>query len=74
MRLVFFVREAFPSVSTGTSMTEGLIERGQAVELLSEMNDGGVLFGDGIEDDRVEFAYGMTARIAVAERRLNLVR
>jgi NAD kinase len=74
LRLVFFVREAFPSVSTGTSMTEGLIETGQAVELLSEMNDGGVLFGDGIEDDRVEFAYGMTARIAVAERRLKLVR
>jgi NAD kinase len=73
-RLAFFVREAFPSVATGTSMTEGSIERGQAIELVSEMNDGGVLFGDGIEDDRVDFSFGMAARIAIAERRLNLVR
>jgi hypothetical protein len=68
------VREAFPSVATGTSMTEGSIEQGQELELVSEMNDGGVLFGDGIEDDRLEFSFGMTARIAIAERRLNLVR
>jgi hypothetical protein len=38
------------------------------------MDDGGVVFGDGIEDDRLDFAWGMRLRIAVAEQRLNLVR
>lgn len=73
-RLAFFVREAFPSVSTGAEVTEGLIERDDALELTSEMNEGGVLFGDGIEDDRVDFSFGMTARVAVAEQHLCLVR
>jgi NAD kinase len=73
-RLAFFVREAFPSIATGTSVTSGLIGQGEAVELLSEMNDGGVLFGDGIEDDRLEFSFGMTVRVAIAEQRLHLVR
>jgi hypothetical protein len=38
------------------------------------MNDGGVLFGDGIEDDRVEFGWGTRVRVAPAEERLRLVK
>jgi hypothetical protein len=37
------------------------------------MNEGGVVFGDGIEDDRIDFAWGTCARIGVAEARLRLV-
>jgi len=73
-RLAFFVREAFPSRATGTELTEGTIELGQRVEVISEMNEDGVLFGDGIEEDRIDFAWGMRAAIGVSELRLMLVR
>jgi NAD kinase len=73
-RLSFFVREAFPSVATGTEVTEGIVGEGDALEVVSEMNEGGVLFGDGIEEDRLDFPWGMRATVRVAEERLQLVR
>lgn len=72
--LALFVREPFPSVSTGTSVDGAVVDGRVKVEVVSEMDDGGVVFGDGIEDDRLDFAWGMRLRIAVAEQRLNLVR
>jgi hypothetical protein len=72
-RLAFFVREPFPTVATGTDVQDGLLAEGEALEITSEMNDGGTLFGDGIEDDRIAFGWGMRARIAVARERLRLV-
>jgi NAD kinase len=72
--LVFLVREAFPSVSSGASLTEGRLDGNRALEVISEMNDGGVLFGDGIENDRLDFGWGLRARISVAELPARLVR
>lgn len=72
-RLAFFVREPWPSVATGTSLTSGLVDAGAPLEVVSEMNEGGTLFGDGIEQDRVQLGFGMSARIGVAEERLQLV-
>lgn len=71
--LAYFVREAFPSRATGTSLTEGLLPSGQPLEVISEMNEEGVLFGDGIEADRLSFPWGGTARIQVALERLFLI-
>lgn len=71
--LVFFVREAFPSVSTGTTLTDGLISGSQALEIVSEMNDGGVIFGDGIEGDRLIFGWGQKVTVKRARETLNLV-
>lgn len=71
--LAFFVREAFPSVATGTTLTEGLIEAEQTLEVVSEMNDGGVIFGDGIEDDRLIFGWGQTVNVRRSKETLNLV-
>lgn len=71
--LAFFVREAFPSVSTRTDTVEGRIEPDEALEVVSEMNDGGVVFGDGIETDHVDFSWGRVARIDRASERLSLV-
>jgi NAD kinase len=72
-RLAFFVREAFPSVATGTTIVRGDVESEQAVEIVSEMNDGGTIFGDGIEEDRLAFGWGVRARVRVARERLRLV-
>jgi hypothetical protein len=72
-RLAFFVREPWPSVATATSVEHGLLDEADALEVVSEMNDGGALFGDGIEDDRVAFGWGMRARLTVARERLRLV-
>ena len=72
--LALFVREPFPSISTGTSLDGGLVDGQGQLEIVSEMDDGGVVFGDGIEDDRLDFAWGMHLRVEVAEQRLRLVR
>ena len=72
-RVAFFVREPWPSVASGASLTEGLVGRDQAIEVRSEMNDGGTLFGDGIEADAVPFDYGVVATIRPAGRVLGLV-
>jgi len=71
--LAFFVREAFPSVSTRSGIVEGRLEPDDTLEVVSEMNDGGVVFGDGIEGDRIDFSWGRIARIDCACERLNLV-
>jgi NAD kinase len=73
-RLTFFVREAFASRTTGAGLVDGDVTEERTLELVSEMNEGGVLFGDGIEADRLRFDWGMRAEIAIAATRLELVR
>ena len=72
-KLAFFVREAFPSIATGTDLTEGLLTSQDGLEVISEMGGGGVIFGDGIEDDRLDFRWGVRATIRRADRTLDLV-
>ena len=73
-QLVFFVREAFPSRATGCRLTEGILGRRGSLELWSEMDEGGVVFGDGIEEDRIDFGWARRLHLCRAERTLNLVR
>lgn len=70
--LAFFVREPFPSVATGTSIEQGIVRAPDPLALVSEMNEGGTVFADGIEDDRLEFGWGMRLVVGVARQRLNL--
>lgn len=72
-RLAFFVREAWPSVATGTSVTAGVLDGAEALVVRSEMNGGGVVFGDGIEADNLAFGWGRSVTLGVAEERLRLV-
>ena len=67
-----FVREPFPSVATGTKLRVSKISAGE-ITVTSRMNDGGVIFADGIEQDFLNFDWGRTARLAPAQRRLRLV-
>ena len=72
--LAFYVREAWPSVRTGTDLTDGLITPGEELIVASEMNEGGVVFGDGIEDDRLELPYGQHVILSKSEDALHLCR
>jgi hypothetical protein len=72
--LAFFVREAWPSIATGTAITEGVIDQGSSIVVVSEMDAGGVVFGDGIESDRIEVLWGQGVEINIAEVQLHLVR
>ena len=72
-RLVYFVREPWPGAGTATQLTEGSLGAGEALGLTSELGDGGVVFGDGIEADRLALDWGERVEIAVADRRLALV-
>jgi len=38
----------------------------------SEMNNGGVIFGDGIEEDFLQFGWGRVATVGIAEQKLRL--
>jgi len=72
-RLAYFVREAFPSVSTSIRFTEGTLREDQALLVTSRMEEG-TIFGDGMEADHLAFAWGVRARLVVAEKRLRLVK
>ena len=70
---VFFVREPWPSVTTGTEVIDGRLGPDDSMRITSEMNDGGVCFGDGIEDDHLVVPFGTTLRIGVAASALHVL-
>jgi hypothetical protein len=70
--LTLFVREAWPSVDTGSELTEAVIQ-GAPAEITSRMDDGGTVFGDGIEADHLNLPWGAHASVAVSSQRLHLV-
>jgi NAD kinase len=72
-RLVFAVREPFPSRTTQVLPAWGYVTRDAQLELTSLMAEGGVIFSDGIEADFIAFGSGARANIALAERSGRLI-
>lgn len=72
-QVAWFVREPWPSVSTQATLDFGLAGTGAPLTIDSEMSDGGVIFADGIEADRIDFHAGRTVRITESSRRLRLL-
>ncbi len=72
--LAFFVREPWPSVATGADIQWGRADAVEPLVVTSRMNDGGVIFADGIEQDRLAFGWGRRVTVAPAPRCLMLVR
>lgn len=71
--LYYTVREPFPSRSSSTRMVFGELTAEKPMTLVSQMPENGVIFSDGIEQDRLEFNSGTQALITVAEKKGHLV-
>ncbi|MEU6316609.1 hypothetical protein [Streptomyces sp. NPDC047009] len=71
-RLLWFVREAWPSPVTGTSLVSGDLTAPSCLRLTVE-SERLIAFGDGMERDAMELTWGQTVRVGVCEERLRLV-
>ena len=70
--LAWFVREAWPSPFTGIEYTEGILDEDEDLGLVVA-SESLVLFGDGMESDRLTLTWGQSVRISRAPRALSLV-
>jgi len=72
-RGIYLVREAWPSRTSGTTLNFGPVTAAQPLGVVSRMNTGGVIFADGIEQDFLDFDFGVSVQIAPSAARLTLV-
>ncbi|NTV39448.1 MAG: hypothetical protein HGA51_05760 [Demequinaceae bacterium] len=70
--LAWFVREAWPSPFTQAELTLGGFSAPDALAVTVQ-SESLVLFGDGIETDRVVVSHGQRIEVGVADRTLRLV-
>lgn len=70
-RLGYLVREAWAGPGFGTALGTGVVASSPLIAV-SEMDDGGTVFADGIETDHLVFGWGRTVTVSPAEERLRL--
>ncbi|WP_299476236.1 NAD(+)/NADH kinase [uncultured Roseibium sp.] len=70
---LYFAREPWPSHHSGCELRSGAIGPGKDLHLTSRINDGGVVFADGIEQDFLRFDWGRRVSVSIADKTLNLV-
>ncbi|OQD53912.1 hypothetical protein BM536_027255 [Streptomyces phaeoluteigriseus] len=71
-RLLWYVREAWPSPATGTARVAGELSAAGRLTLTVE-SERLIAFGDGIESDAVELTWGQRVTVGVCGERLRLV-
>jgi NAD kinase len=72
-RLIFAVREPFPSKSSSAGLVYGSVTAKEPLKLRSRMPENGVIFSDGMESDYLRFTAGLEATITIADQRGRLV-
>lgn len=72
-KLVFTVREPYPSRFTGAELVQGSLGRGDSLKIVSKMPENGVLFSDGMEEDFISFNAGTEITVDIAEKKGKLV-
>ncbi|MDX1480054.1 MAG: hypothetical protein R3315_00150 [Woeseiaceae bacterium] len=72
-KLVFSVREPFPSQITQVSLVHGYCSAESPLELVSHMGTNGIVFSDGVESDYIEFNAGTKVSIRPADRLARLI-
>ncbi len=70
--LAWFVREAWPSPFTAAGLTSGAFWAPDALALTVQ-SEALIVFGDGIESDRLVVTHGQRVEVGVAQRQLQLV-
>ncbi len=70
---IYFSREPWPSRTSGCELSSGIIEHPTGLTLTSRINEGGIVFADGIEQDFLRFDWGQRVLVSVADKTLNLV-
>ncbi|MET4920896.1 hypothetical protein P3L51_00675 [Streptomyces sp. PSRA5] len=71
-RLLWFVREAWPSPTTGTTLVSGELTPTERLSLTVE-SDRLIAFGDGMESDALTLTWGQTVRVGVSSTTLRLL-
>ncbi|MFD5416959.1 hypothetical protein ACFWJT_02815 [Streptomyces sp. NPDC127069] len=71
-RLLWFVREAWPSPATGTTRVGGHLDQREGLRLTVE-SDRIVVFGDGMEADALQLTWGQSVRLGIAATALRLL-
>jgi NAD kinase len=71
--LIYAVREPWPSKTTGTELVIGHVAPNLPLEIHSRMPVNGVIFGDGMEWDFLEFNAGTRVEIGIAPQKTQLV-
>jgi hypothetical protein len=72
-QLAFFVREPWPSPVTAVELTEGLLKTDALLTIRSQNPEDAVIFGDGIEADRIPLDWGQEITLGPAAETLALV-
>ncbi len=73
-QLAFCVREPFESLASGADIIAGEIKPNETLDLVSQMPQGGVIFGDGVTEDFIEWNAGIEVKVSVADEVLRLAR
>lgn len=71
--LCLLVREPWPGAGLGTGLAHARFGRECSVQVISEMNEGGVVFGDGMEADHLPLGWGQRVTVRAAATSLQLV-